>query len=409
MKKKVLSLLLVLGGIISLIFCAVQKSEPSNDNEVPAYEEVVDEPASDYESGEDTDVEEADEKAEVDSEEETEEKNDTNSEEEDGELEVSTGQTDEPSGIVVLHLYNSGSGTNRTMEIAISEVTPGTYESKEISHFSIRCSLEESVSSYYFPSTGNSPQKVILYDSPSITANFRHWFSSDFKKLAVSETFTNNNECHVGWLDHNGRFFDVTEALDETAQSDFEDPRNFFVLGFTQDDIFEYGESFAYNDFDTYYVMPDNLSVCQEGDVFQEKYLAPATDDYDKRKEISWFSNDYLFSDWIDEIRCVASTRKGTYYSNIENEHGTSCIVNTETQEVFEYIPGTTRKNWSGVVSPDGTEIAFLSEPATGTESPSIYTTSVDGGDPVRINCDIDFPRSDDYGRKDRFYLLDWK
>ena len=61
------------------------------------------------------------------------------------------------------------------------------------------------------------------------------------------------------------------------------------------------------------------------------------------------------------------------------------------TEEVEEYIPGESRFNWNGVVSSDGTQIAFLSTPRQGTGSPQLYVMPTNGGDPVAVEIAMEF------------------
>ena len=61
-----------------------------------------------------------------------------------------------------------------------------------------------------------------------------------------------------------------------------------------------------------------------------------------------------------------------------------SCILDIATGETISYVPGDGRYSWCGVASPDGSTVAFLSAPKAGQEPPSLYTMSLNGGDPIR-------------------------
>ena len=58
-----------------------------------------------------------------------------------------------------------------------------------------------------------------------------------------------------------------------------------------------------------------------------------------------------------------------------------------ETGEETVYVPGTSRMSWNGVLSPDGSQVAFMSRPKNGTEI-DIYTMPLGGGDPVKVSTD---------------------
>lgn len=60
-------------------------------------------------------------------------------------------------------------------------------------------------------------------------------------------------------------------------------------------------------------------------------------------------------------------------------------IFDIVNQTPTEYIPGESRYNWDGRISPDGTQIAFVSTPMKGNESPDIFIIPISGGEPVRV------------------------
>ncbi len=94
-------------------------------------------------------------------------------------------------------------------------------------------------------------------------------------------------------------------------------------------------------------------------------------------------------------------------------------LFDKNTSEKISLIPGEVRTNWSGVVSPDGKSVAFLS--AGKSEDAAIYSVPIDGGTPVKLcdgistgrNAQSNVPsRVNDnggvYGKGGYSFLLDW-
>ena len=218
--------------------------------------------------------------------------------------------------------------------------------------------------------------------TPGATVS-RQSFSGDFTKLSDQKTFAANGERHAGWHNLDGTFTDVTETLGQQSKSDFEDPVYYRDLGFA-------GENFGYA-YSTdgsilkevyFYVPADNLSpgAVQEGDAqkighpYNEKG-ALLINKYGSGK----YDPQYVTS-WIDDTHAIVNgTGQVTSDCN-------SFIVDTAAQTETAYIPGDSRINWNGVISPDGSKIAFMSESKKGTDiHTDIYIIPVDGGIPVKV------------------------
>lgn len=93
------------------------------------------------------------------------------------------------------------------------------------------------------------------------------------------------------------------------------------------------------------------------------------------------------------------------YDPYIEN----SFIINTETGEKTRYIPGDTRSNWSGVASPDGELVAFLSvikdNPNWMDETQIFIVPPWGDAEPQVVNCNI---RLDPNRHIYTWALLEW-
>lgn len=48
----------------------------------------------------------------------------------------------------------------------------------------------------------------------------------------LDKVFSSNSEVHAGWIDADGNFFDVIEALGLQSKSDFDEPVKYYAAGF---------------------------------------------------------------------------------------------------------------------------------------------------------------------------------
>lgn len=269
MKKRFLSLFLALSLTVVMIGCS---------NSANHSEEVLDESAN-YEESADSEKESTDDETEENAaiENEVVEKDEVEEPDEAKETKegivaeetIKESGEDELSGIILLQ---SDSQTNyHVEEFTISTVNPTTGHTSKIAHF-----VTDTISF--------SPERTEAYILPAqrekgATGNRRQLFSSDFSKMAVDKCYIKEDIRHVGWINTNGIFFDISESVGDLPQSDFADPRHFLSMGFTPDDLFQYCEAFnpqfdgGYGRFKTYYVTPDNLSQSQEGVPFRSAYL----------------------------------------------------------------------------------------------------------------------------------------
>lgn len=219
---------------------------------------------------------------------------------------------------------------------------------------------------YYAPLTSYGFLSTYTYNSG------RYHFSEDFSKMAMKKVLSSNEEVHAGWIDASGNFFDVTEALGLQSKSDFDTPAKIYAAGFS-DGYFSYYDASS----DTYHYVPvDNVTpvAVQEGDLASLSGI-PTNSKFAPRDITSW----------IDETHCIINC---SYTRNGVGQWMDSVIFDTENQTTTKYVPGDSRLSWNGVVSPDGTKIAFTSAPfAYGAHnSNDIYVIPVGGGDPVKID-----------------------
>lgn len=96
---------------------------------------------------------------------------------------------------------------------------------------------------------------------------------------------------------------------------------------------------------------------------------------------------------WVDATHAIVNLQEEGNYS--------SFIVDTAAQTEIAYIPGHSRDNWNGVLSPNGTQIAFMSEPKSGIDiQTDIYIVPAGGGNPAKVEGHPYALQGKDYLRK---------
>ena len=271
-----------------------------------------------------------------------------------------TDSAEEISGIIAMTSEISGDST-----FHVFSIDPNTGEQQSLLRVTYTSNVGKET--YYLPPT------LTVY-----SASAREWVSSDFSKIAATKYISGTGEYHAGWFDASGAFYDVTEALGLQAQSDFDDPACYFAGGFTEDFFVYYANNTAYEERSYFHVPLENMTMdaVQEGDVIHAALpVLPSDSD-----------SGYNLSDWVDETQCLADQYVKQYDRKVN-----SVRFNVATGEATEFIPGTSRYNWNGVLSPDGSSVAFLSSPKQGTDPPSLYLTPLSGGDPVKVDVSLSF------------------
>ena len=255
--------------------------------------------------------------------------------------------------------------------------------------------------------------KFYLPDKSRVYGNSRDWLSSDLTKLSITAVL-DNNERHAGWVDYEGNFFDVTSSVGGVKESSFSNPGPVIqgALGFDGEELVFYEEFLGDADATKYYYVPiDNVS---EGAVRE----AGEDDWYYNEAITSTVGNNFYPTSWIDETTCIADV-----YDHVGRPR--SVYVNTVTKEKTGYLPDAERYNWSGILSPDGSTIAFLSVSKASDGIVELYKMPISGGEPTKLTLEPNedilqdttaLTQDDLYGpaalrdyEQYHFYLLEWK
>lgn len=231
--------------------------------------------------------------------------------------------------------------------------------------------------------------------------NLSHYFSQDYQKMARTKIDNNTNDARAGWIDTNGNFFDVTEAVGAVPDDEFAAKKYFYTLGFSKEGYFVYVELPEWLHFSAmddkimasgkyYYVDPNTLDTIYEGNPIE-------ADDLHGR---DIWKND--ITDWIDD-EC--------YLADIKS----SAILHVGDSDYREeFVSSEARRNWSAVYGPDD-QIAFLSADNSSdinTIDLALYITGRHDQNHKRI---VDYSGLSEYGMEEVMKLgyhttiLDWR
>lgn len=293
---------------------------------------------------------------------------------------------DEISGLIIANI-SLGLTTTNSSTCEILSFDPVSGATKTISNFQIQ---------------GSSEYAYMFAVSDGYFSGSYH-FNESYTKMAVNKIVFANSETHAGWVTNDGTFFDVTEAVGMASQSSFSDAVKHQSLGFTDNGLFVFCDNSDQQNPKCYSVPVDNVSQNTIAEGFVAPYSAHIMDYVDC---ISLYD---VVSDWIDATHCIMTLRNGN--------PTTSVIFDTESGSETEYIPGNSRKNWHGRLSPDGTQVAFISAPLTGMESPDIFIVPINGGEPKKVashsfimtDTNVDFDFYSLSAGKNCCTLIDWR
>lgn len=229
------------------------------------------------------------------------------------------------------------------------------------------------------------------------------FFSSDYKFLAITRCYQGTAEFQAGFIDETGAFWDVANVMPQ--KSDFDEPVSYKAIGFTDDDRFIFAEI----PYTPSLFVSGEMDFNLEYTIYQVKVQLgkgmlknTVTPFYDLDNMIGhnwdWLERNCEVTDWVDKNTCIVNypdkyrldfkegTRKDVSRWGVY-------LFNNNTKESTPLVSSAARTNWSGVVSPDGQNVAFLSAPSTDGNA-SIYYTSVNGGEPKKIYDGISVGRS---------------
>lgn len=260
--------------------------------------------------------------------------------------------------------------------------------------YSVNVETGESELIAEFNFTPKTLQDTVLYFlAEGFRCGHQDCFADNYSKVAVSMTDSQSGQNCAGWIDAEGNFFNVSEALGQLNRGDFDDVVKYYAVGFFDNEFFIYRQiagTGASAKSSYHYIPLDNLdpSAIQDGLPF------PGCESGFPKVTIS---------------DCIGGSR-----FLINTSDGMSQIFDMATGEKTSYVPGTSRFSWHGVLSPDGSQVTFMSQPKNGTEI-DIYVMPLAGGDPVKVPTDgfkLSYQQACESGRgydNQVTMLVDWR
>lgn len=233
------------------------------------------------------------------------------------------------------------------------------------------------------------------------------YFDSNYTRLGAYVTCEDGSE-HVGWIDETGTFTDVSEMI-STGSSDFSGLTKHSQPRFGPDDYFYFMDETTSNSqikrVPSDNITPENVEVMLTN-VTWSTAMNPFPDGSVKNWSEHWeyYDEEMLYParfygchDWISQTECVGGDigSGGTTYSYMIYKY-----TLTGELDVFKWYSEQTplvpaikdRRNWDPVVSPDKTQVAFLSRLTSGTDQAGyLYIVPLDGGEPIKVPTEYTF------------------
>lgn len=278
----------------------------------------------------------------------------------------------EPEGIIAALVESDlNHAESRIQVIAID---PDTGEQGIVSEFSLRHATSSEIMS---PNDADeSAMRYMLkeyYSQSMKSGNHREWFSDDYTKMVTNRVFvTREFEQHAGWVDTDGNFFDVTEAVGLAPERGFSNsaPVKHIADGFNSSNFIFHALTSAEEDI--YYSVPMDNATKDTIAVLDHRYGYYETLQHGAR-------NAYPTC-WINEQECLVD-----YYES-STAKSKSMLANVETGELTEYLPETDRITWNGVINHEKNTVALATVGSDARDgNAELYIASLDGGEPEKL------------------------
>lgn len=230
-------------------------------------------------------------------------------------------------------------------------------------------------------------------------------FDSSLERVAARRKMP-DGASHVGWIDLDGNFFDVSEKISEQS-SDFGGlvkhtnpifgPNDYFYFSIDIGGPGRNEMSICRVSLST--ITPENVEVVDDSAdgndflVHPDGSVKSISSTIYSDETMSYAANGNHLMDWVSENQFVGSIKKDyRLYLHEAAESADDSLFNNSISQTPITPDILDRVNFSAVVSPDKLEVAFLSYLSTGTDqSPSLFVVPVTGGEPAKIGSDYSF------------------
>lgn len=248
-------------------------------------------------------------------------------------------------------------------------------------------------------------------ETRSCTASFsnsnpKKCFDSSLTRMTAYVNMEDGSE-HVGWIDEDGKFTDVSAMVTD-------DTGDFGALTKHNSPCFGPGDYFYFMDSTNTNVAvkrvplsdltPSAVEVILDNVTWKGAVMNPLPDGsvVDSMFQWQYYDEEMLYPavwsachDWISPTECVGTlsttSSRGMIYKFTLT--GKTTGISDWYSDKTALVPNIKdRYNWDPVVSPDKSQVAFLSKLTTGTDqSGYLFIVPVNGGDPVQVPTEYTF------------------
>lgn len=225
-------------------------------------------------------------------------------------------------------------------------------------------------------------------------------FNADFSAMIASLTEDDGAE-HIGWIDEDGAFFDVSEKI--THKSDFGAITKHSQPCFWGNYMYFCDQTDSVERIKR--VPLDNLQesaveVMWEGDGYEHTSVYPKPDGSlpEQTNSVHWYEYPTAdakygatvnnFGGWLNSYEYVSADNGKIVIYSLEGFTGSQDLLNWYSKKTPIVPDVNGRASCNPVLSPDGKQVAFVSQVNTTTE---LFIVDVTGGNPVKVNTDYDF------------------
>ena len=317
-----------------------------------------------------------------------------------------------PKGVVMATVYYGEHGQNDIGNVNLSLVSPTD-------------GRIESYKSFDFPNQTSEGKPVVAVQWSKILGNYgggsdffsspfyaRKGFDKDFKNMVVTFKLKDSDSDRVGILNENGELTDIS-AIAEGDENSFSSKKFRHEYPYIENGYFYYVSTDSTHSNAKFYRIPlDNLSqsAVEEfnprnnrlGDTRYRKIYLDENDEYFfVAEDDGYIGNDGIstnrlkenFSDGNNLYNVTLYLGNGEYLSGLSIWRAFKEPVTGEPESyrkgaefVRNLVPQNERRNYSPVISPDKSEILFLSKSkASNQKEPTLYKVPREGGDPEAV------------------------
>jgi hypothetical protein len=270
-----------------------------------------------------------------------------------------------------------------------------------------------------FPTVGNNYE--LPYPGGFFSSNSP--FDANYKRLCVTTVADSSGARHVGWIDEDGIFTDVTAQITSPGGDFsgatihrngyfgpddwlyFEDLSNYVSKGLS-------GSGFVIKRVPIASLNEESVEVLYNGSSGGHYVQPDGSIEYGaiySDSTMKHCAHPEIFHTWVNPTTFVGFSRNSLgnivpgkiyLYDGSPNREASDFRRGSNRREFLPNI--TNRLNYNATASPDGSQIAFLSFLETGSDPAEMFIVPSSGGEPTKVSTTYSF-------EQDLLYLLEWR